>query len=257
MSQWHYANGSQKQGPVSSEELAQLARQGTVTPATLVWRDGMANWQPYAQAVPPGDPASTMPAPPTGPDEAVCAVSGKVYPKRDMIQYEGQWISAEHRDEFFQRLREGVAVPAMTGKVPGPYGYGGFWKRFLAKFLDGIIVAIPNQLIGLLIGYLAGQIGLGEVGAMLVALPVTFGIAIGYEVFFIRKYDATPGKMALGLKLLRANGDKLTAGRVVGRYFANLLSALVLYIGYIMAGFDDEKRALHDRICDTRVIRTR
>ena len=63
--------------------------------------------------------------------------------------------------------------------------------------------------------------------------------------------------MAMGMKLLRSNGDKLTVGRIVGRYFSNYLSMLTLFIGYIMAGFDDEKRALHDRICDTRVIKTR
>ena len=46
-------------------------------------------------------------------------------------------------------------------------------------------------------------------------------------------------------------------GRAVGRYFAQWLSAFILYIGYIIAGFDSEKRALHDHICDTRVIYTR
>jgi uncharacterized RDD family membrane protein YckC len=82
-------------------------------------------------------------------------------------------------------------------------------------------------------------------------------VAIAYEVFFIRKYDATPGKMALGLNLLRADGSKLSVGRIIGRYFAYLVSCLTLAIGFIIAGFDDEKRSLHDRMCDTRVIKTR
>ena len=82
-------------------------------------------------------------------------------------------------------------------------------------------------------------------------------IGLGYDLFFIRKYDATPGKMALGLKVLRKDGSKLSVGRVVGRHFANIVSSLTLLIGYIIAGFDDEKRALHDHMCDTRVIKTR
>jgi uncharacterized RDD family membrane protein YckC len=40
----------------------------------------------------------------------------------------------------------------------------------------------------------------------------------------------------------------------VGRYFSEMLSGMIMMIGYIMAGFDDEKRALHDRICNTRVV---
>jgi uncharacterized RDD family membrane protein YckC len=61
--------------------------------------------------------------------------------------------------------------------------------------------------------------------------------------------------MALGLKVVRSDGTKLSNGRIVGRYFAELVSLLVLWIGYIMAAFDDQKRALHDMICDTRVIK--
>lgn len=83
------------------------------------------------------------------------------------------------------------------------------------------------------------------------------GVGISYEVFFLRKYDATPGKMAVGLKILRPDGAKLSIGRIIGRYFATIVSALPLLIGYIMAAFDDEHRALHDRIADTRVIQTK
>ena len=61
----------------------------------------------------------------------------------------------------------------------------------------------------------------------------------------------------MGLKIFRPDGSKLTAGRIVGRYFATLVSTMTLLIGYIMAAFDDEKRSLHDRIADTRVIKTR
>ena len=63
--------------------------------------------------------------------------------------------------------------------------------------------------------------------------------------------------MSLGLKLIRSDGTKLSFGRIIGRYFAEWISTLLLFMGYIMAGFDEEKRSLHDRICDTRVIRTK
>ena len=60
--------------------------------------------------------------------------------------------------------------------------------------------------------------------------------------------------MALGLKIIRADGGPLSIGLAVGRYLAYILDGFTLLIGFIIAGFDAEKRSLHDRICDTRVI---
>jgi len=80
-------------------------------------------------------------------------------------------------------------------------------------------------------------------------------IGATYEGVFVSRFGATPGKMALDLKVIRPDGGPLSLGRAVGRYFAKIVSGIILAIGYIMAGFDSQKRALHDMICDTRVIR--
>lgn len=256
--QWYYAIKDQRIGPITQAEFEQLVANGTITADTLVWQSGMANWQLYSQVA---GVAATAAVADDG--MAVCAVSGKRYPTREMIQYEGKWISAEHRDEYFQKLREGVALPGV-GIVPGPFGYGGFWTRFCARFVDGIIGWVMGFCAGLLIRAMFGASAVPQAGnmtgfwlMMVTQQVVGFGIGISYEVFFLRKFDATPGKMALGLKVLRTDGTKLTVGRIIGRYFANVVSALTLSIGYIIAAFDDEKRALHDRMCDTRVIKTR
>jgi uncharacterized RDD family membrane protein YckC len=269
--QWYYALNGQRQGPISQAEFEQFAREGRIKADTLVWRQGMANWLPYgsvagaqpASSLPPVAAAAAAAQPGVGDDTEVCVVSGKRYPKREMIQYEGKWISAEHRDEFFQRLREGVVIPS-GNTVPGPYGYGGFWQRFCARFLDGLILGVCGMITGAVIGGIFGAAGLIKGGdktmfLMMQGIVQLVGMAIGisYEIYFLRKYDATPGKMALGVKVLRPNGDKLSVGRIVGRYFATILDALTLLIGYIMAAFDSEKRALHDRICDTRVIKVK
>ena len=79
---------------------------------------------------------------------------------------------------------------------------------------------------------------------------------ISYETIFIGKYGATVGKMACRIKVVTADGGQVSYLRAVGRYFAKLLSAFTLMIGYIIAAFDPEKRALHDRICNTRVVAT-
>jgi len=275
---WYYAINGQRQGPVAQAEIERLVSTGVITDQTLVWKEGMADWKPYSAVrvtLPPQVPGAGAAAgegagvPPE--ETAICVVSGKAFPKREMIQYEGKWVSAQHRDEFFQRIREGMA-PQGEGVVPGPYGYGGFWLRFLAKIIDGIamaVVTVPiNMVLGLMMlgsaNYFSPEIDPNSpaaLGAFLlfqgVSILINLGLGIGYSVFFIRKFQATPGKMAMGLKLVRADGSPLSVGRIIGRYFAEIVSALILYIGYIMVGLDQEKKGLHDSICDTRVIKTR
>jgi uncharacterized RDD family membrane protein YckC len=99
------------------------------------------------------------------------------------------------------------------------------------------------------------------IGAAMSSLAVVWLLSVSvqcaYETFFIGKMGATPGKMALGLKVVRADGSPVDYARAAGRFFAKILSGIILAIGYIMAGFDAQKRALHDMICDTRVIKAR
>lgn len=197
-----------------------------------------------------------------------CSECGQPTRPDELARFGDRMICPNCKNAYAQRLREGVA-PA------GFVRYGGFWLRFVAVIIDGIIVAIP---IGILQAMLFAAMGLSmtqlaqnpnprpdEVFAALapmfgmIGLSALVGMAIacGYEAFFLVKFGATPGKMALGLKVVRPDGSGLSAGRAIGRYFGKLLSGMILYIGYIMAGFDVQKRALHDMICDTRVIKTR
>jgi uncharacterized RDD family membrane protein YckC len=60
--------------------------------------------------------------------------------------------------------------------------------------------------------------------------------------------------MLMKIKVVTADGIPMSYGRSTGRYFAKILSGLIIYIGYLMAFWDEEKRALHDRICKTRVV---
>jgi uncharacterized RDD family membrane protein YckC len=250
--QWYYASNNAsnntRHGPVSQEEFDQLAASGAIAPDTLVWRAGMDAWLPWEQA------RAALPAPDA--DSAICALSGKIFPKSDMLHYNGQWISAARKDEFFQRLREGV-----------PSGdemrYAGFWIRFVAAFIDAVILGIVGIPFQLLLGF--GLVGVAAhhqqqpeiiASARLLLMLISTIIGLGYEIFFIRRYNATPGKLALGLKLVRADGTKLSIGRIIGRHFAKLVSALLFCIGYLIAAWDSEKRALHDHLCDTRVIKT-
>jgi uncharacterized RDD family membrane protein YckC len=162
-------------------------------------------------------------------------------------------------------------MPAAAAAVAGRH-YGGFWIRFVAKVIDGIIVGIANAIIRIpfmmMFGVGVGRLGMGRLGdgmifgpamAGVLGISTLIGLAIGvaYEVYFLSAHGATPGKMALGLKVIRADGGPISPMLALARHFAEWVSAIILLIGYIMAAFDPEKRALHDRICETRVIHSR
>lgn len=241
---WYYEVDRQQRGPVSDQEFAGLVQAGTIRAETLVWQEGWANWRTYG-SVAGGAGAGAD-------DTAVCAVSGRRLPKRDMLEFEGRWVSAEHKEEFFQRLREGVSQP--TEMV-----YASFGRRFGAKIIDGVILAVVGAVTGGITGALVAVSGPeAAVGLGVLEQLLSIGVGLAYSIYFIRKNDATPGKKWLGLRLVRADGSSLSTGRIVGRYFSEWVSSLILCIGYLMAAFDKEqRRALHDRMCDTRVIDVR
>jgi hypothetical protein len=107
---WFYANNGQQVGPVSETQLDQLAQAGTVTPATLVWRQGAADWQPYSVARP------TLPTPPSASpqllppiiDQQRCVECQRVFSTSDLLRYENVHVCAECKPAFFQKIREGL-----------------------------------------------------------------------------------------------------------------------------------------------------
>lgn len=233
---WYYSQNGQQLGPVPEQELTRLAANGTLNATSLVWHDGLADWQPLGNAFP----------------AALGAVAAEV------PQIGGFAIPADRKDLVVQQMREGV----ITG-LPGTVQYAGFWIRFVAKFIDGLILLVPNIIIQTVIVALIAPSGSNQApsGAQvaIVLLPILFNFAIQglYSVILVSRYGATWGKMALGLRIVTENGGKVSTARATGRFFAELVSSLTLLIGYIIAGFDAEKRALHDHICSTRVIKTR
>jgi len=67
-------------------------------------------------------------------------------------------------------------------------------------------------------------------------------------------WQATVGKRALGMVVTGLDGRRISFARATGRHFAKYISALILFIGFIMAAFTAKKQALHDMIAETLVI---
>ena len=246
---WYYQEDGLQVGPLTEDEFETRVKVGRVGPATMVWNDTMTAWQPYESlrrsaevAVPPADRVP----------QVVCSQCLRQFPQTEMIRYQNSWICASCKPLFFQKIREG-------GSVVGIYEYGQFWPRFAAKFIDGLILALVYGVffalnIVLAIAFPDQPMLQGIVTLM--AYVVYFGVAIGYNAYFLPKYGATPGKMALGLKVINADGGgSLNVSKSVARYFAEILSGMMCYIGYIMALFDEQRRTLHDRLCNTLVVK--
>lgn len=250
---WHYVEQGQQTGPVSDEQLAELDRTGKINAATLVWREGMADWQAYGQVKSELNPAAS-PTVSAATAEAVCAECGKIFPIDETIRHGNTRICAACKPVFMQKLSEGAQLNT------GDLNYASVSARFGAVLLDGLILMAANFAIGLLAGLTAAQAAGGRHAGFgtlqIILMAVQLGIGISYEVLLIGKYGATLGKMACKIQVVTADGGRVSYGRALGRYFAKLLSAFTCMIGYIIAFFDNpQKRALHDHICNTRVVR--
>ena len=188
--------------------------------------------------------------------KASCSQCGKLLSVNDMIHYQDQWICPKCKPLFFQKLREGLPLS-------GEFHYGGFWIRFLAKMLDSFILSSVSILFLMLSFFLEfwNFPGSDKTSSIkptynIIVSIVELCIAIGYSIYFVGKFGATPGKMICKLKIITAEGEPVSYGRATARFFAEMLSSFTMTIGYLMAVFNDEKKTLHDIICNTRVIRT-
>jgi uncharacterized RDD family membrane protein YckC len=173
---------------------------------------------------------------------AQCTICGREFEETDVVKLGDYSVCADCKPVFVQRLREGLPVSAERV-------YGGFWIRVGAQLIDGVILWGVNALIGVLAAFT------GSRGASVFASLLSFVIGIAYVTYFLGSRGATPGKMACGLKVIRSDGTEISYLRAFARFWAQYLSAMILCIGYLMVAFDKEKRALHDHICDTRVVK--
>lgn len=216
--QWYYASGGEQVGPVSEERLIQLLESGQMEPQNLVWTQGFSNWVPAS------------------------AVEGLVQPIGGLPP----------------------APPVYGARPTARTGYAGFWRRFAAVFIDNVLLAIGGAILGGIFGLMLG-IAMAASGASPVAIAGVaelIGYLIGlvlnwlyFTLFESSKMQATLGKMALGIIVTDMEGKRISFGRANGRYWAKIISAFILLIGYIMAAFTEKKQALHDIMASCLVVK--
>ena len=238
-------------GPFTRAQVADKLQRGEVTLSSLAFVEGLAQWTPLGDVLAQVDAANPPPPPVSAPVVAASVVAAPVAPT------------------------PGYSYAA-TMEPPAHFVYAGFWIRFVAHFIDGLVLMAVFLLLALIVFgpfgiYLAQQKSAGHgddinspSGVMLVILACVeilfYGaLVVGGWLYFAilesGKWQGTLGKRALGLRVTGVDGQHISFGRATGRYFAKIVSGMTFMIGYIMAGFTDRKQALHDMIAGTLVVR--
>jgi uncharacterized RDD family membrane protein YckC len=215
-------------GPYRDEEVRQWLREGKVRTDDLAWHEGLTDWQPLSAMFPEdaaAAPEQPVPQPPALPLAAVVSVSAEIY--------------------------------------------AGFWRRVAAFIIDFLILLVPSIIINYSMGLYTAQALVTADPSSEVAMQAFFSVFwsvmlvqtlmqwIYFAAFESSQLQATPGKMALGLRVTDDQGKRISFVRATGRYFGKLLSQLILCIGYMMAGWTERKQALHDMIAGTLVLNGR
>ena len=215
-------------GPASLEEIRVWCEEGRVGQATPVWRSDEARWQPARDW-----------------DELKWDLPEPVLPLTP------------------------VASPEMEA-VPPFVVAAGFWIRAAAFVIDWLILVSLVSLVTLPWAEPLSRMQT-EVFAQakspnpdyaiitrfwLISLAIDLPLGFLYFTAFNGSRGATPGKQVLGLRIVREDGSPLGYTRAFLRRAAQLVSALTFGAGYVMVAFHPEKRALHDLLAGTRVVRT-
>jgi uncharacterized RDD family membrane protein YckC len=227
----------ERHGPYQEEDVRQWLRSGQVSRDDLAWYEGLADWQPLSVLY-PDEVRSTVPP------------------------------------VFNTSSTPGVlpATNAMTLE-----DHAGFWKRVAAYILDAIILYIPSALIQKMMGGDAAEAAMkqaqlaapGDPHVMLAALsqyyntmlPAVLIITVITWLYFAlcesSRWQATIGKLALGIRVTDMHGARISLPRALGRYPAKYLSAIILGIGFLMVAWTQRKQALHDLVASTLVLNGR
>ena len=237
---WYYSLKGKQKGPVVARDLLVLEEAGVVTRKTLVWAEGMPDWSDFP-AVKEQIKVEAGAEDLSG--FAVCAHSSDVRPKSEMISYGDHMIAPEHKDAFLQSLHEGRIVEEQH--EVGQMRFVGFWWRLLAFLIDSVVKGAVMLLLGIPfvimaipvfkeIGEgrspneaIAATIGVGMVLGGIFVVIVYFGFTVFYYTWMVGKYGGTVGKLALGLRIVNADGSRPSYLKAFGRYWGEVLSQMI------------------------------
>lgn len=138
--------------------------------------------------------------------------------------------------------------------------YGGFWRRFWGLAVDsawGYLLSTPILMLFHIDTTSDGAPGSNGFGTSdyWIGLAISYGIGWLYAaILMCSPFQSTLGQYLFNLKVTDVAGRRISFLRATARYFAQFLSTLLLFIGYLMIAFHPQKRGLHDLIAGTLVV---
>jgi len=183
-------------------------------------------------------------------------------------RYCGEWLE-EKKDPIINKnipsgknsspatsasLQSIVAEEYPENMIEGAILCAGFWKRVLASMIDAFVQATGYSFILLILAIILNK-KLNDYNFL--AMCIILSIITGWLYFSLMESSskqATLGKMALGIKVTDLNGSRIDFGRATGRYFGKIISAIILYVGFIMVAFTQKKQGLHDIMAGCLVV---
>ena len=243
-------SGSPSAPPTPVDEAV---KPGTVTPHT-----SQAPWSPASLDAKVGGPGVGV-APIAG--SAVSNAVSKVSASPALPAESDPSPSAVRRVRPLPRAagRPGARLRASTDEPAG------FWTRLAAYSIDSVIVSLSVLVAsGAWAFWLleqGGTMALTEVTPMVFLLPIIGGAArlllsVVYPVYFWALRGATPGKQVFGLRVLSMDGETpIGWQRAMLRVIGYMMNCFVMGIGFLLIAVSEDKRGLHDRLADTRVLR--
>jgi uncharacterized RDD family membrane protein YckC len=176
----------------------------------------------------------------------------------------------QYYQEYLPNFNPSFGAVVQSGSVE----YAGFGIRLLAWLIDLLVLLFFLRFIIALISYFFSYffiafiliyVSIVSADSSIVRFLSDFiGVFIGFSVtllyftlFWSSKFQGTPGKIVLGLKIVDVNGNKISYFTALIRYISTIISSLLLGIGYLLIIFDGKKQALHDKLASTYVIKVK
>jgi uncharacterized RDD family membrane protein YckC len=263
MIQWYYADAQrERHGPVEDRDIRALYQRGELNGQTLVWREGLSEWAPLESLAEELELHRAAPA-----------ASGGIDLRADLAAIANGTAPLPGTGGGTHSPYAASSTAMGSGNHPvhsdGPIVHAGLWRRFAASIIDSIVTSIASYIVLIPLALIMG-IGMGEImgtessGASILFMLAQYGLGIGIPAAYFgwmhsSSSMASLGKMAVGIKVCRTNGEGISFARAIGRYFAYTLFAvftcgLGVLISGLMVAFSQNKQALHDMICDTIVV---
>lgn len=251
-SKWFYVENDNEVGPVGSAVIKQKVREGVIGPEDEVWKEGLPDWVPARKIKGLFPPGGAVPPP----------VPAAPQPQDDWLDDLGG--SGESDSYFAQAAPLADRLNSRDGEA-GDFVYAGFWERFVAAFVDGILMQIVSFFVGFVFGFvfglLTGNAGVGPNGQMdgiFLALSFLIGIIV-YIAYYAgmesSSKQATLGKQLMSMIVTDLDGNRISFGRAVGRAIAEYFLSILLLITYLVQPFTQRRQTLHDLIAGTLVVK--